>query len=202
VRDAHNLCWKVAAVVQGDADPALLDSYEPERKPNVRKVTDKAVFFGRVITERRRVQTVARNLFFRVAMRSPVVGPYFREGKWFPAPDYRGGLAACRRKNGVVGQRVPQPFVATPDESHIRMDDALGHRWSIVSRTPREAGTWAELGAAVHVLGDDILLDEFMGDADAIVLRPDMFVYGAVGRQAPLPPPPAVFTANRKAVSA
>lgn len=31
--DAYNLCWKLAAVLQGRAGPALLDSYEAERRP-------------------------------------------------------------------------------------------------------------------------------------------------------------------------
>lgn len=35
MHDSHNLCWKVAAVVQGTASPALLDTYEAERKPVV-----------------------------------------------------------------------------------------------------------------------------------------------------------------------
>jgi hypothetical protein len=33
VQDAHNLAWKLAAVVRGDAGPALLDSYDAERRP-------------------------------------------------------------------------------------------------------------------------------------------------------------------------
>ncbi|MEM8564326.1 MAG: FAD-dependent monooxygenase [Pseudomonadota bacterium] len=33
VQDAHNLAWKLAAVIQGHAGEALLDSYESERKP-------------------------------------------------------------------------------------------------------------------------------------------------------------------------
>ena len=33
VHDAHNLCWKIAAVLGGTAGPALLDTYESERKP-------------------------------------------------------------------------------------------------------------------------------------------------------------------------
>jgi 2,4-dichlorophenol 6-monooxygenase len=33
VQDAHNLAWKVAAVLAGTADDSLLDSYERERKP-------------------------------------------------------------------------------------------------------------------------------------------------------------------------
>ena len=33
IQDAHNLCWKLAAVLKGQAGEALLDSYEPERRP-------------------------------------------------------------------------------------------------------------------------------------------------------------------------
>jgi 2-polyprenyl-6-methoxyphenol hydroxylase-like FAD-dependent oxidoreductase len=33
IQDAHNLGWKLAAVASGDAAPALLDSYEAERRP-------------------------------------------------------------------------------------------------------------------------------------------------------------------------
>ena len=33
VADAHNLAWKLAGVIDGWAAPALLDSYEPERRP-------------------------------------------------------------------------------------------------------------------------------------------------------------------------
>jgi 2,4-dichlorophenol 6-monooxygenase len=33
IHDAHNLCWKLAAVLAGHADPALLDTYQDERRP-------------------------------------------------------------------------------------------------------------------------------------------------------------------------
>lgn len=33
IHDAHNLCWKVAAVLAGHAGPELLASYEAERRP-------------------------------------------------------------------------------------------------------------------------------------------------------------------------
>ena len=33
IHDAHNLCWKVAAVLAGHADPELLATYEAERRP-------------------------------------------------------------------------------------------------------------------------------------------------------------------------
>ncbi len=36
VADAHNLAWKLAAVLRDQADPALLDTYEQERRPVAR----------------------------------------------------------------------------------------------------------------------------------------------------------------------
>src|SRR5688572_92654 len=40
VQDAHNLAWKLAAVLKGRAGPGLLDTYEAERRP-----------FGQFVTE-------------------------------------------------------------------------------------------------------------------------------------------------------
>ena len=34
IQSAHNLMWKLAAVLSGDAGDTLLDSYEPERRPS------------------------------------------------------------------------------------------------------------------------------------------------------------------------
>ena len=33
MQDVHNLCWKLAAVLDGKADDSLLDTYEAERRP-------------------------------------------------------------------------------------------------------------------------------------------------------------------------
>jgi len=33
VQDAHNLAWKLACVIRGEAGPALLDTYDHERRP-------------------------------------------------------------------------------------------------------------------------------------------------------------------------
>lgn len=43
IQDAHNLAWKLAAVAAGQASPALLDSYEGERRPIARRNTDQSV---------------------------------------------------------------------------------------------------------------------------------------------------------------
>lgn len=44
VEDAHALAWKLAAVLSGRADDALLDTYEAERRPVGRRHVDWALF--------------------------------------------------------------------------------------------------------------------------------------------------------------
>ena len=43
IQDVHNLCWKLAAVLGGHAAPALLDTYEPERRSSVDAATPSAL---------------------------------------------------------------------------------------------------------------------------------------------------------------
>ena len=42
IHDAHNLAWKLAAVLKGSASPRLLDTYETERKPVARFTVEQA----------------------------------------------------------------------------------------------------------------------------------------------------------------
>jgi putative polyketide hydroxylase len=43
IQDAHNLAWKIASVVHGHARPALLDSYDAERRPVGAATVEQAV---------------------------------------------------------------------------------------------------------------------------------------------------------------
>ena len=54
VQDAHNLAWKLAAVVKGDAGPGLLDTYEAERLPLCELTVQQAYtrYATRVVPER------------------------------------------------------------------------------------------------------------------------------------------------------
>jgi 2,4-dichlorophenol 6-monooxygenase len=53
IQDAHNLSWKLAAVLQGRAQSSLLDSYEAERRPIGRFNVDWALntFFNHLLLE-------------------------------------------------------------------------------------------------------------------------------------------------------
>ena len=43
VRDAHNLAWKLDAVLRKGADPKLIDTYQSERKPHAKEMIDISV---------------------------------------------------------------------------------------------------------------------------------------------------------------
>jgi len=47
IQDSHNLCWKIAAVLKGQAEETLLDSYEAERRPvdarNIQRSMENAI---------------------------------------------------------------------------------------------------------------------------------------------------------------
>lgn len=49
LRDAENLCWKLAAVLRGEASADLLDSYAEERVPHARDMVEWSVEVGRLI---------------------------------------------------------------------------------------------------------------------------------------------------------
>lgn len=44
IQDAHNLCWKLTAVLKGQASEALLATYEPERRPVVSRNAELSVY--------------------------------------------------------------------------------------------------------------------------------------------------------------
>jgi putative polyketide hydroxylase len=48
IHDAHNLAWKLAFVLRGDAHPALLDTYEAERRPIAQFTVEQA--YARYVT--------------------------------------------------------------------------------------------------------------------------------------------------------
>ena len=49
IRDAVNLAWKLAHVLRGEANEKLLDTYQTEREPHVRAVTETSIAMGRVV---------------------------------------------------------------------------------------------------------------------------------------------------------
>ncbi|MCU1593263.1 MAG: FAD-dependent oxidoreductase [Frankiales bacterium] len=222
VRDAANLSWKLASVVRGELPSDVLDSYEVERQPHVRAISDASVFFGKVVCARRPAVVALRDPLFRGAMRAPFVGSYLRSADWFPHAHHprgfrtgskpaRTGRAARLREaldvqlpsKGAVGWWLPQPWVLNGQGDRVRLDDALGDGWVVLSDQPElswsaagvpqlrvlPVGSAAARDAVVDC--DDVLLPWLRKhSASRVAVRPDGFVYSAAGEGRPLGPPP------------
>ena len=92
VRDVANLCWKLAAVLNGQAPESLLDTYQAERKPHVTEVTRRAVHTGRIITERNRALPPLRNHLLRTVTQIARRRYAATQNRWIPDARYREGF--------------------------------------------------------------------------------------------------------------
>lgn len=118
IQDAFNLGWKLGRVAAGHSPAALLDSYEEERLPEVRRMLDMV-----------RQQTAIQ---FRFDAETNALKTYFRE-RLLPLPDVNRSLAedlsglavryeAAPDAAPVVGRRLPAIAVA---------DDGTGPRTAL-----------------------------------------------------------------------
>ena len=116
IGDAVNLAWKLAAVVQGAAPPALLDTYEPERIAFARRLvatTDRAftaVTRPSAVARFIRTEVVPRIMppLFAQQGRAPLHVPHdLANGDQLPAqqPERRTGRLYPRRRSPAMGSR-------------------------------------------------------------------------------------------------
>ncbi|CAJ1497820.1 bifunctional 3-(3-hydroxy-phenyl)propionate/3-hydroxycinnamic acid hydroxylase [[Mycobacterium] kokjensenii] len=210
VRDVANLCWKIAAVLRGQISEPLLDSYEAERKPHVIEVTRRAVFVGRVITERRPMIAALRNHSLRALTKLPGVLAGGQKLYWIPDARYREGFfvrtgrRSYRNRQSAAGWQIPQPRVVDRiTGATVRLDQILAGRWILLhlGDPPVGAAAWSTIGVPILQIGGEIgdhdgtLTAWLRGkNAAALVIRPDGFVYAAAASGRPLPPPPCQVT--------
>lgn len=205
VRDAANLCWKLAAVIDGSLPESALDSYQLEREPHVRETTAHAVFAGKVITERRPWAAALRNHAFRAASKFSSFSRWMVDTKWIPDAYYADGLFSDQA-HPARGRQIPQPWVLDAHGSRVRLDHVLSGRWRVLSLDGRHHPAWGSCGVEQirvlpsvsapepgAVVDTDGALRAWFGKhhASTVVLRPDGFVYGAADSGQTLPAPPA-----------
>lgn len=175
MRDAANLAWKLDLVARGVAAPSLLDSYQPERDPHVRSVVTAAVEAGRYICELDPARAAARDAGIRARAGLPSTAADL-------IPPIREGVILAGSPG--AGERFVQPRVGAKEDGRL-LDDATGQGWRLfVRRTPPRADALApvELTVAdVATIGDDGTLARWLDErgADAVLVRPDHYVFGA-----------------------
>ncbi len=193
IRDAHNLAWKLDLVLTEHADAALLDTYQAEREPHVRFITEKAIELGRIQTLRDPAEARARDERLLSQRRSNRAAAKLR------LPGYEAGLVA---NSGVF---FPQAHVRSADKEGL-FDDVVGSGWCIVAcdtavlglLTELECSAWQAIGGQAAVIGKQeaaLGFDDVDGTytawfashaCRAAILRPDWYVYGTASDGAEL----------------
>ncbi|HDR4736341.1 TPA: FAD-dependent monooxygenase [Bacillus cereus] len=185
IQDAHNLAWKLAAVIKGKAKPKLLETYHEERYPVAKLTTD-----------------YASSLLFRAANREEgslnnMDGLAVTVGYQYCSEAIIDESVTPHRMdsvelNGRHGTRAPH-FFGTYDGKEVSILDLLGNDFVLL--TIAENRTWAEcvqnvsstLGInikfySVGLRGDFIaqenIFSELYGlsDGGAVLIRPDAFI--------------------------
>ncbi len=201
LRDAHNLCWKLAAVLRGRAGEALLDSFEAERIPQSKQIIGFAQFVGSIVLPQGRLTAGIRDAVFRVlgwlGVHSPAEGLTVRK-----LPNHINGSllrhALVSRFRGT-GVELPQHELDTPCGRRVPSDQLLGERFNILGwntdptewvsaptldRWQRSGGGFTTLTSGEHFeTRADLLLDRsrhfrnsFAAGRRLLVMRPDKMI--------------------------
>ncbi len=160
LRDAANLAWKLAAVTRDGAADALLDSYQPERVPNLRATIEMAVMMGRTVCITDPAAAAMRDAQMLAAREAGQGGDGALE-----YPPIASGMILTGSPG--AGSYFPQP-VGSHGE---RLDDVLGLGHWLLSREALGQPALAPFAPALAAW-----LDQH--GAPAVLVRPDRYVFG------------------------
>ena len=185
IRDAGALAWRLREA----GDPAGLDAYERERRPDVAGTTTMALRIGRVLQTRNR----AAALVFRGLVRSLNAVPGLRSrlgDRPLPPRRLPRAVAGPLPRAGEV---LPNPWVRVDGGPPVRLDDVIGYRWAFLGHGCDPRGVpEAQRPGAVHLtlepaepvpgcLALEDLDGVLRGAAGTITaVRPDRFLLGTL----------------------
>ncbi len=160
LQDAHNLGWKLAAVIHGESPSSLLLSYGPERSEATRRIVRDTDLQTRAWMFTGPAKVLARDVAFRLLDRSGAVSRFYapvmagRRLAYAPVrhtqqPSHWSSCQLRRRLPGGlrVGAVFPRQLVASygisgPDA------DPLG--WTVAVQPPSKGAHW--LTEASHII--------------------------------------------------
>jgi len=188
IHDAHNLAWKIAAVLHGTAKEHLLNSYDAERRRVGEAMAEQAMV-------RNRVRHGHADEATRAAMVDDIIitlGYRYRSDAITGGDDKAPTLSPRLELTGQPGTRAPHVWVER-DGERISTVDLFSREFVLL--TGRKGLGWAEAAeraakefstpVRVHVIAEDgdlIPVDRDWADAygvtedGAVLVRPDAFV--------------------------
>jgi hypothetical protein len=185
IQDAHNLAWKLAAVVRGEAGPALLDTYAQERRPvGLLSMGQAMPRFGA-----RMAGDAGQEVLEYGAV---ALGYRYRSAAVLGAEDDAPVLP--RALAGQPGTQTPHVAVRRDGAPISTLD--LYARGPVLLTGPR-GEVWPDAGTSRHRLGTDLpavdpdvdpVAAHGIGPDGALLVRPDGFV---AWRSATAPADPA-----------
>ncbi|MFZ0834473.1 MAG: bifunctional 3-(3-hydroxy-phenyl)propionate/3-hydroxycinnamic acid hydroxylase [Mycobacterium sp.] len=135
IRDAGNLGWKLAAVVNGHAEDALLDTYDIERRKHAQAMIDLSTMVGRVISPTNRRVAALRDRVIHAASVVPSLKRYILEMRFKPMPRYQQGAVFHDEPPSdasPTGTLFIQPRVDTRDRQNVMLDDVIGPGFAVL----------------------------------------------------------------------
>ena len=202
IRDAFNIAWKLAGVLDGTLPESILDSYEAERRPNVDFYTGVSIQLGRIIKQE---LTPVEQAELAASQKSgelpPLLWPPSYPAGWFTGVQ-PGPMGV---PHGIVGRMIPQPRAANVRGLIGPLDDLLGHGFVVLGDnvdpatvlSAEEKAGWDAIGARYVAVrsadrateGPDDVVDidgtllAWLREhgARVVVVRPDKFVAAADG---------------------
>ena len=166
IRDAANLAWKLVAALKWGATPAVLDSYEMERRDHARIYIETAVSVGEMMNSAETAEALTHAI---------------RPDGSAQMQSINRGLEKAIGPAGdkFSGMRMPQPRFADGQ----RLGDAMRGRFAIVGRDAAlQAVTLPSSRMAIAVNSDaheevGAMLDTL--GVGSLVIRPDFYCFGA-----------------------
>jgi len=178
MRDVANLGWKLVGVLRGEFADDLLDSYQTERFPHVREYIELAVKLGGIINTRaadvalpNTSKTAGDTLQLRVD--KPRLGRAFHWGQ-----------------SDLLGRLITQPTLS----DGARLDDRVGTRFCLLIDSEL-AGSMTSAFARDLEARDIVCVDSSHPEVrdwlhatghNAVLARPDRYVFGAADNEAEL----------------
>tara|TARA_B100001123_G_scaffold183032_1_gene209568 strand:+ start:202 stop:1746 length:1545 start_codon:yes stop_codon:yes gene_type:complete len=192
LRDASNLCWKLAHVINNQFNDEILDTYQIERMDEVKNSIDSSIALGKLID----------SLSLAFKNNSPLeeaIPPEAREQaygkKSLTAQSISRGLFSNLVKDNNVGKPVPMARFSKK-VNNASIDELLDSKFSVISgKDPRGLLDERALSSfkAINAVFINISNYNFLNsrlaeliDVGDIIVRPDKLIYGITSSEVTL----------------